>query len=58
MRYVYIEMRGAIPRSLLELLRLEYGTRVMIRAEGLERMRDVMIAPLVTSCGSTGSMRA
>jgi hypothetical protein len=46
MRDIYIEIRGVIPSALLEVLRQEYGTRLLLTAEGFELLRDVWSAPL------------
>ena len=43
---VYLEIRGAISESLLELLRLEYGRRLRVRSEWGERMTDILNAPM------------
>jgi DNA-binding XRE family transcriptional regulator len=46
-RNVWIQIRGAIPASLLEVLREEYGCRLIVRSEWVgEPMRDVLNAPL------------
>lgn len=45
-RWVYIDIRGIIPGALLDALRLEYGYRLRVRAEGFEEMVDVHCAEL------------
>jgi DNA-binding XRE family transcriptional regulator len=43
---IYIDIKGIIPGALLEVLRLEYGRRLVLRTEGYERMFDVLNAEL------------
>lgn len=45
-RGISIDIEGAIPGTILEILRLEYGPRLRVTADGFERMRDVLNAPL------------
>jgi DNA-binding XRE family transcriptional regulator len=46
MRGISIDIEGAIPGPILEILRLEYGPRLRVTTSGFERMRDVLNAPL------------
>jgi len=45
-RDVFIEIRGIIPGALLEVLRLEYGCRVIESMDVEMPMKDVLSAPL------------
>jgi DNA-binding XRE family transcriptional regulator len=45
-RDVFIEIRGVIPGTLLEVLRHEYGIRLITRTDCGEPMRDTLSAPL------------
>ncbi len=42
----FIEIRGAIPGTVLEVLRQEYGRRLIIRTEWGERLPDILNLPL------------
>jgi DNA-binding XRE family transcriptional regulator len=43
---IYVEIKGIIPAALIQVLRLEYGHRLILRSEWGERMRNVLDAPL------------
>jgi DNA-binding XRE family transcriptional regulator len=45
-RTIWIQIRGIIPSILLEVLRQEYGRRLIMRSELGEHMLDVLNAPL------------
>jgi DNA-binding XRE family transcriptional regulator len=42
----FIEIRGAIPGTVLEVLRQEYGRRLIIRTTWGERLPDILNLPL------------
>ena len=43
---ICIQIEGAIPSASLEVLREEYGPYLLLRVDPIERMVDVMHAPL------------
>ena len=45
-RDTFIEIRGAIPGAVIDVLRQEYGRRLIIRIEWEERMPDILNLPL------------
>ena len=45
-RDTFIEIRGAIPGNLLELLRKEYGRRLIIRCDWQGPLPDILNLPL------------
>ena len=43
---IFIKIEGVIPGTLLDLLRDEYGNKLIVRSFWGERMRDLLAAPL------------
>ncbi len=46
---IWIQLRGNIPQAVLDVLRQEYGRRLILRSELGEPMTDILNAPLYKS---------